>query len=169
MNITRNWVTPLAMSAFMLMAVTGVLMFFHLDTGLNKAAHEWFSWLFLAGIGMHVFANRAGFKRHFAMGKKAMALLSVSAMVIAASFFSPPQAENQRPELPAADEMSAVAHAPVSRIAALTDKPLEQVMRELDEAGLGVASADQSLAQALGHNARLHRQAFSVIFSGAHY
>ncbi|EWS63204.1 hypothetical protein Y695_03563 [Hydrogenophaga sp. T4] len=36
----RPWITPLVMGSFALSAVTGVLMFFHLDTGLNKAAHE---------------------------------------------------------------------------------------------------------------------------------
>ena len=37
------------MGAFTLSAVTGVLMFFHLDSGLNKAAHEWLSWAMVGG------------------------------------------------------------------------------------------------------------------------
>lgn len=44
MTISRNWATPLTIGSFLLMAVTGLLMFFHLDTGLNKAAHEWLGW-----------------------------------------------------------------------------------------------------------------------------
>ena len=34
----RPWITPLVMGSFALSAVTGVLMIFHLDTGLNKTA-----------------------------------------------------------------------------------------------------------------------------------
>lgn len=36
----REWATPLTIGSFLLIAVTGVLMFFHLDSGLNKLAHE---------------------------------------------------------------------------------------------------------------------------------
>ena len=41
MKISREWATPLTIGAFGLMSVTGMLMFFHLDTGFNKLAHEW--------------------------------------------------------------------------------------------------------------------------------
>ena len=50
MAIKREWVTPIAAGGFLISAVTGVLMFFHLDTGLNKVAHEWLSWVFLGGV-----------------------------------------------------------------------------------------------------------------------
>ena len=66
MNVQRSWATPIAAGAFLLSAVTGVLIFFHVDSGLNKAAHEWLSWLLLGGVVLHVLANLGGFKRHFA-------------------------------------------------------------------------------------------------------
>jgi hypothetical protein len=40
MTIQREWVTPIAAGAFLISAVTGVLIFFHVDSGLNKVAHE---------------------------------------------------------------------------------------------------------------------------------
>ena len=40
MKLQRDWATPLTIGAFGLLAVTGVLMFFHPDSGLNKAVHE---------------------------------------------------------------------------------------------------------------------------------
>jgi hypothetical protein len=50
--------------AFFLMSATGVLMFFGLDRGLAGEAHEWFSWLFLAGAGAHIAANSRPFMNH---------------------------------------------------------------------------------------------------------
>jgi hypothetical protein len=35
----RKWITPLVIDSFLLSAVTGVLMFFHLDVAWNKMAH----------------------------------------------------------------------------------------------------------------------------------
>ena len=41
MKLSRDWATPLTAGAFIVLAVTGLLMFFHLDRGLNHLAHEW--------------------------------------------------------------------------------------------------------------------------------
>jgi hypothetical protein len=65
MNIpTREWATPLTAGTFLLMAVTGVLIFFHLDSGLNKAAHEWLGWAMIVGVAAHIVANLPAFKRY---------------------------------------------------------------------------------------------------------
>ena len=53
MAIERQWVTPLVAGSFLLMGVTGILMFFHWDSGLNKAAHEWLGWLMIIGVALH--------------------------------------------------------------------------------------------------------------------
>jgi len=57
MKLHREWVTPVVGGAFLLLAVTGVLMFFHLDTGLNKLAHEWLGWVLVAAVGLHLTLN----------------------------------------------------------------------------------------------------------------
>ena len=88
MNIQRSWATPIAAGAFLLSAVTGVLIFFHVDSGLNKAAHEWLSWLLLGGVVLHVLANLGGFKRHFAT-RGGLAVMGAFALVLALSFIAP--------------------------------------------------------------------------------
>lgn len=39
--MNREIATPLTIGIFLIMSVTGILMFFHWDTGFNKLAHEW--------------------------------------------------------------------------------------------------------------------------------
>ena len=63
--ISRDWATPITIGAFAVMSVTGLLMFFHLDIGLNKLAHEWLGWLMVAGVAAHAIANWGAFKRYF--------------------------------------------------------------------------------------------------------
>ena len=88
MNVQRSWATPIAAGAFLLSAVTGVLIFFHVDSGLNKAAHEWLSWLLLGGVVLHVLANLGGFKRHFA-SRGGLAVMGAFALALALSFIAP--------------------------------------------------------------------------------
>ncbi len=66
MKIQRNWVTPVTAGAFLLSAVTGVLIFFHVETGANKFMHEWLGWVLLGGAALHVVANLGGLKSHLA-------------------------------------------------------------------------------------------------------
>jgi len=53
----RTWATPLTIVAFLLMAVTGVLMFLDVEFRLVTIAHQWLSWLFLIGAVSHIIAN----------------------------------------------------------------------------------------------------------------
>ena len=85
MTLKREWVTPLLTGAFALMAVTGILMFFHLDRGLNKTAHEWLGWVMVVAVLLHVAISWFGFKRYFTQGRVARTVLAVSALVLAGS------------------------------------------------------------------------------------
>lgn len=165
MNFTRDWTTPVTMGAFVLMAVTGVLMFFHLDSGLNKEAHEWLSWVFLGGVGMHVYTNRAGFKRHFTVGRKGLAIVAAGALLTVASFWSP--ADEKAGGLPpSAMVMQVVTQAPLLEVAGLAGKSVDQVVAELQQAGFQAASAQSSLASIVGDDPRVQGEAVSLIFSG---
>ena len=64
MAVQREWATPVAAGAFLLSAVTGVLIFFHIDISLNKFVHEWLSWTLLGAVALHLAANFGGIKRH---------------------------------------------------------------------------------------------------------
>ena len=85
LNPHRPWITPLVVGAFLLSAVTGVLMFFHLDSGLNKTAHEWLSWAMVVGVTLHILLNLTAFKRYFTQ-TIAKAVMGVFALVLALSF-----------------------------------------------------------------------------------
>ena len=76
--------------------VTGVLMFFHLDSGLNKLAHEWLSWAMVVGVALHVLLNLPAFKRYLGQ-KLALGVMGVFALVLALSFFSPAGAKKEPP------------------------------------------------------------------------
>lgn len=162
MKLKREWATPLTMGAFFLMGVTGVLMFFHLDSGLGKAAHEWLGWLFIAGVALHVTVNFAAFRRHFAQGPGRWVVLGF-VVLTAAALLAPAEKEGN-PVRRAAD---AVMKAPLAQVAALAHKDTAVLLADLRAAGFTVKGPEQSLADLTGDDHDAHHRAIDAVF-GAH-
>ncbi len=84
----RPWATPLTIGAFVLMAVSGVMMFFHVMPGYITYAHRWLSWLFLFGAGAHIILNNRALVRHLgsAWGRTSLAVFTLALIVSTFSF-----------------------------------------------------------------------------------
>lgn len=85
LNTHRPWITPVVIGAFLLSAVTSMLMFFHLDSGLNKTAHEWLNWAMVIGVSLHVLMNMPAFKRYFKQTPGRL-IMGAFALVLVLSF-----------------------------------------------------------------------------------
>ena len=151
MKIDRAWATPLTIGAFGLLAVTGVLMFFHLDSGLNKLAHEWLGWVLLAGVGLHLAANMLSFKRYFVqpLGR---ALIGVFGLLLALSFLPLGGGEGSEPPFAAPVRSLATAPAPVlAQVAGITPQAMQQRLRA---AGLQPVTGQESVQALAGGDLR---------------
>lgn len=146
LNAHRPWITPLVIGAFALTAVTGVLMFFHLDTGLNKLAHEWLSWAMLAAVALHGLLNLPAFKRYFGQ-KTALVVMGVFALVLALSFLPAPG--GKKPPSWGAP-VQALARAPLPVLAQVLGQSPEALKASLQKAGLLVDNDQQSLQDLVG-------------------
>ena len=146
LNPHRPWITPLVMGAFLLSAVTGVLMFFHLDSGLNKLAHEWLSWAMVGGVLLHATLNLPAFKRYFGQ-KTALTVMGAFALVLALSFI-PAAGAKKAPSY--AGPVRALADAPLPVLAQVLGKTPEALKADLEQAGLPVDHDQQSLRDLVG-------------------
>ncbi len=148
MKTIRKFATPLTMGAFLLSAVTGILMFFHLDTGLNKTAHEWLSWAMVAGVGLHLSVNYRAFlgyaKRPLAVG-----IVGAFAVVLAASF-----APVAGPQSPVGAIMAGLGRAPVEQVIALTGMDTAAGLARLHDAGIEARPGQTVAALAQGDRGR---------------
>lgn len=149
MKLQRDWVTPITMGAFGLLAVTGVLMFFHLDSGLNETAHQWLSWVLIAGVAMHAAVNWAGVKRHLA-GWRARAALGVFAVLLAASFL-PLGGKGEPPFVP---PLRALADAPLPVLAQVAQTSPDDLRARLQRAGVTVRSEADTVHALVGDDTR---------------
>lgn len=154
----RTWATPLTMGAFLLLAITGVLMFFHLDRGLNKFAHEWLSWALLAGAAVHVTVNWNAFKMHL---KRPMALtiVAVFAVLLGLSFLGPKGGS------PVRAVMDGIAAAPLATVATVAKKTPDEVAALIKEANLTATNpaTDTLTGLAAGDRQKVHH-ALDLIF-----
>lgn len=146
----RPWITPLVIGAFTLSAATGVLMFFHLDTGLNKLAHEWLSWAVLGAVVLHAGLNLPAFKRYFGQ-KTALAVMGVFAVLLVLSFVPAPG--GKKPPSWGAP-VQALAQAPLPLLAQVLGQSTETLTAELQKAGLSVDNDTQSLRDLVGPDLR---------------
>lgn len=158
----KEWATPLTIGSFVLIAATGVLMFFHLDTGLNKVAHEWLGWVMLAAVALHGAQHLKSLKRHFTR-PGALALIGVFVSLLAASFISPPGKPDKPPHILAAQ---AVLDAPIDQVAALAGKDTPTLLAQLQSAGIP-AAADKSLRAASGTERDRQMKALGIVFAHA--
>lgn len=161
MSINREWVTPIAAGAFLLSAVTGVLMFFHLDRGFSKPAHEWLSWALLGGGLLHVAANFRGLANHLRR-QRARLIVGAFAALLAASLLVPVGGERGEGGIPALEALAAAPLASVAPIAGLSEA---QVIERLRGAGFDANSPRQTFNDLTGGEFRRRVQAMNAVFA----
>lgn len=151
MSIKREWTTPITAGSFLLLAVTGVFMFFHAAPGLAKEAHEWVSWIFLAAAAFHLAVNFAAFKKYLTE-RKGQVLVGAFALILLISFA--PFGGSGEP--PFVAPLRALGKAPLTTLAQVAQTSPEQMIAQLKQEGLAVQSAQQSLSELVGDD--LHKQ-----------
>lgn len=161
MVIKRSIATPLVAGAFFLSAVTGVLIFFHADMGLNKFVHEWLSWILLAGAGLHVATNWSAFKKYFA-ARSALAIMGVFVLVLALSFF--PASEGKRSP-PFVASVNALSEVPITTVALVAQKSPEMVTQILAQEGFKDAHETDTLRTVAGPDMKQRMHLLEKIFS----
>jgi len=136
----RRWATPLTIGSFVLMTGTGIPMFFDLDTGLITVVHQWFSWTFLLGAGVHIAVNFRPFKLHL-KSRWGMTSIAVFTVVLAASVFSWGLITGPQLERPIEE---ALVDAPLAALAASVRLGPETLLERLKARGF-VATGEQSI------------------------
>jgi len=160
MKTLRDWATPVTIGAFAIMSVTGVLMFFHLDSGFNKLAHEWLSWLMVGGVLLHAYVNWPGFKRYFS-SPVGLGIISVCVLMLAGSFTPNAGGGGSPPPVMA---MKAVTSAPIATVAPLTGKPVADLIADLGKAGIVLPGAEASIDSVIGSSRELEGKAIAILF-----
>lgn len=136
----RSWATPLTIGSFILMAISGILMFFDVVPGYVSFAHEWFSWLFLLGAVGHIVVNYRPLIFHLRSkwGRTSVAAFTI---LLAASTFSFGRITAPQLKWPISE---ALFQAPLSALADVTRTDRDQLLKKLRTHGI-MAKPDQTI------------------------
>lgn len=158
-NHLRRWATPLIIGAFILMAVTGILMFFEVRIGIIKIAHEWLSWIMVIAVGLHVWLHWKSFSRYFSQ-TTSRALIAVFAVLTVASLLIPNNGP-QRGGPPngfggaaGGQATQVLLQASLANLATVTQQAPETLVDELESQGIAVTDTQQSVEQLARANQR---------------
>ncbi len=159
MKTLRKWATPLTVASFLIMGVTGTLMFFRLETTLGKVVHEWAGWVMLIGVGAHLVLNWRPFTTYL---KRPMAagIMGVGAALLALTFLPiGPGGGN-----PMIAVLQAVEQADVRTVIALSGQELDAGLAALNEAGFA-ATGDQPMQALTGGHRGTQFEVINVLFT----
>ncbi|MCA0444747.1 MAG: DUF4405 domain-containing protein [Bacteroidetes bacterium] len=161
MTISKSWVTPITIGAFILMAVTGLLMFFEIETGYNKRAHEWFSLIFVAGALFHIWTSKNSFLYYFKTWK-GIAFISFFVVVLALSFLSPPKEQNGR--IPVQKVIGKLNSKPINDLALLSGANRDSLLIQLNQAGFKVSDGSETVQDLAKGERGNEAKIYSLIF-----
>lgn len=80
----KSWATPLAVGAFSISAITGILIFFDIEIGLVEPVHKWLSWLLVTAVLLHLISNWKQFVAYFSK-KPALSIIGTALIISIAS------------------------------------------------------------------------------------
>ena len=155
----KSWATPLIIATFIISGVTGLMLFFHVEGGLVKPVHEWLSWALIAGALLHTAAHWKSFTAYFNR-KPALALIALGAIIAGASITVPVQGGHGNPFMKAGKSMTA---APVETVAPIANLSSEQAVAKLEQRGLRVSSASQSIKAIAADNGKKEVEVLEVL------
>jgi len=159
-SILRRYATALTAALFAIAAVSGVLMFFHLDGHLLTGLHEWLGMLFVGAALLHVMRNWTAFAK-VAAAKRTRVLFGLFALV-AVGFVAAANSQTTGGN-PLAVLAKVTATAPISAVAPVLDMPVEELVARLEMAGIKVAGPEQSLTKIAATQGADVRRLFAVV------
>jgi hypothetical protein len=153
MKKLRAWVTPITIGSFLLLGVTGLLMFFKVRGALMVVAHEWLSPIFVVGAGLHIWLNWGAVRANLSR-PRGVAVVGTFAALLAFSI-APPKAvdvlaqeHGHGQEVIVRKAAELLLQARISTVAELTGRTPQEVRDRLSRCGIRVKKDDVSLADA---------------------
>ncbi len=157
----RAWATPLVIGSFLVMAVTGVLMFFHLEIGLMKTVHEWAGLAMVAGGVAHVVLNWRAFTLYFKR-PVASTIVALGAIVLGLSAVLSGGEGGGNPMVAV---MGGLGQSRIEQLAVLRGQDPQELSARLQQMGYTDAAPDQTVAALSGGDRGAQGAILSAIFA----
>ncbi|MFA5323274.1 MAG: DUF4405 domain-containing protein [Smithella sp.] len=161
-NKLREWATPITVGAFILTAVTGIMLFFKVELGLAKHVHEWFSWLLVIGAILHLIVNWRACVRYLS-SPLAKGILIFFLLLTCASFL-PVDLERHNRGQPLKRISKTLIQTSLQKIAPVANHSPEEVTNILESKGIVIDNKDQTIMEIAEKNGTSPLHVLDAIF-----
>lgn len=156
----REWVTPFTIGAFALSAVTGIMLFFKIESGLIKPVHEWLSWLLVFGAIFHVIANwRPTVK---CVSKPAGKAILIFFLLLICISFLPLSGNHERRHLKKISYV--LTQSSLSEVAQAANHKPDEAMNILKSKGIYIENETQTVREIAERNNKASMDILDIIF-----
>lgn len=149
-NLAVELSTPATIALFVVVGVSGVMLLFKIGEGFVKGAHEWLGLVFVIAGGIHVFRHWRATKKYFT--SRAFWAVAAIVGVITIAFVAPSAGGGHGN--PMFTVVTAVAGAPIERVAPILGTTPQDMMAKLDKAGIKVEGPTQTLEEVANKSGR---------------
>ncbi len=152
----RALITPATTATFLVVGVTGVMMFFHWGERAVKGMHEWFGVVMTVASLLHLWRNWRSLTAYLRKGPQLQIALGVAVVGVAGFLVGSLAGGAQGPSGMRA-VMGAVERAPLAELAPVLETTPEALVGQLEAAGFtGVApsASPHDIGEASGRSGR---------------
>ncbi|MDX5593748.1 DUF4405 domain-containing protein [Pseudovibrio sp. SPO723] len=146
----KTYGTLFTLALFMVTAITGVTMFFHVAPAGFAFVHEWLALLLLVPVTLHLWKNWLPMKMYF---RRKVVWVPLCLTLGLATVMTLPSVMAENASNPLTVTLTALQDSTVSEVAAIYDLAPEELAARLTAKGFTVTDTEQSLleiAQASG-------------------
>jgi len=140
----NRYATPLITGLFVVSTLSGVALFFHWQSGLFHAMHEWLSMVLLVPFVLHVWKNWNALLGY--VKRKTIWVPLVASIVVAVPFAYAGMAGGPGGN-PAFRAVGLMTRAPIAELAPVLNTTPDALMADLQQRGFQVASAEATLGE----------------------
>jgi hypothetical protein len=145
-SLPRKVITPIIGALSLVIGISGVMLFFHLEEGLVKGVHEWLGMAFIMVMLAHLALNWRTFKQYFtkpAAWVGASVVSAITVMFLTASLSMP----HENPMRSVIHSVETTAISDLAPVLKITPAEIEQ---RLSQAGVTVESDSETLEELAG-------------------
>lgn len=161
----KSWATPLAIGAFIISGVTGLLLFFDIEIGLVEPVHKWLSWLLLGGILLHTASNWKMFTGYFSK-KAAIGIIGAAALVTTLSLL-PMFGEGEEKhgkESAGKAAVQALESSSLETVALVLKATPAELAARLEKEGIAAANPSMTIAEIAQKNGKEEKMVLGALF-----
>ena len=155
----KRYVSIVLTGIFIVISVTGILMFFMIESHAMNSVHAWLG-MFFVGIGIyHLIKNLSSLKNYL---KYKSSLISLSLILILSIYYALPK--NEKLVSPKKEIMKAIFMQPISVVCIFFKKDINKTISHLKSKNIQIKNSSQSLMQIAKKNKKEVKEVFFIFF-----